>query len=96
MAEEAVEIARGLGDDYVLGDALSELSWSTYLAGDLPAALAMIEEAVALARAAGILTCLRPLSATARRLTAASASWQQPQPTSRRYSRWRERPETTM
>jgi predicted ATPase/class 3 adenylate cyclase/DNA-binding CsgD family transcriptional regulator/tetratricopeptide (TPR) repeat protein len=53
MAEEAVAIARGLGDDHVLGDALCELGWSTYLAGDLPAALAMIEEAVALARAVG-------------------------------------------
>src|ERR1700722_4617138 len=53
MAEEAIAIARGLADDYVAGDALCELCWFTYLAGDLPAALAMIDEAVALARSAG-------------------------------------------
>ena len=53
MAREAIAIARGLADDYVAGDALCELCWFTYLAGDLPAALAMIDEAVALARSAG-------------------------------------------
>ena len=53
MAEEAIAIARGLADDYVAGDALCALCWFTYLAGDLPAALAMIDEAVALARSAG-------------------------------------------
>ena len=53
MAEEAITIARGLGDDFVAGDALCALCWFTFLAGDLPAALTLIDEAVALARSAG-------------------------------------------
>jgi predicted ATPase/class 3 adenylate cyclase/DNA-binding CsgD family transcriptional regulator len=53
MAQEAITIARALGDDYVAGDALCVLCWFTFLAGDLPAALAMVDEAVALARSAG-------------------------------------------
>ncbi len=53
MAEEAITIARGLGDDFVAGDALCALCWFTYMAGDLPAALALVDEAVALARSAG-------------------------------------------
>jgi predicted ATPase/class 3 adenylate cyclase/DNA-binding CsgD family transcriptional regulator/tetratricopeptide (TPR) repeat protein len=40
MAEEAITIARGLADDFVAGDALCALCWFTFLAGDLPAALA--------------------------------------------------------
>ena len=53
MAEEAITIARGLGDDFVACDALCALCWHTFLAGDLPGALARIDEAVALARSAG-------------------------------------------
>jgi predicted ATPase/class 3 adenylate cyclase/DNA-binding CsgD family transcriptional regulator len=53
MAEEAVAIGRGLGDDFVAGDAMCALCWYTFLSGDLPAALALIEEAVALARSSG-------------------------------------------
>jgi non-specific serine/threonine protein kinase len=53
MAEEAIAIGRGLGDDFVAGDALCALCWYTFLSGDLLAALAMVEEAVALARSAG-------------------------------------------
>jgi non-specific serine/threonine protein kinase len=53
MAEEAITIARGLADDFVAGDALCALCWFTFLAGDLPAALTLIDEAVALARSAG-------------------------------------------
>jgi predicted ATPase/class 3 adenylate cyclase/DNA-binding CsgD family transcriptional regulator/tetratricopeptide (TPR) repeat protein len=53
MAQEAITIARAVGDDYVAGDALCVLCWFTFLTGDLPAALAMVEEAVALARSAG-------------------------------------------
>ncbi|MGD0244109.1 MAG: LuxR C-terminal-related transcriptional regulator [Streptosporangiaceae bacterium] len=53
MAEEAVAIGRGLGDDYVAGDALCALCWFTFMSGDLPAALALVEEAVALARSSG-------------------------------------------
>jgi predicted ATPase/class 3 adenylate cyclase/DNA-binding CsgD family transcriptional regulator len=53
MAEEAVAIGRGLGDDYVAGDALCALCWFTFMSGDLAAALALVEEAVALARSSG-------------------------------------------
>jgi predicted ATPase/class 3 adenylate cyclase/DNA-binding CsgD family transcriptional regulator len=52
MAEEAITIARGLADDALAADALAALNWFRYLQGDLPAALAGADEAVALARAA--------------------------------------------
>jgi len=50
---EALQIARGIGDDAVAADALSQLWWLSFEQGDLPAALAQIDEAVRLARAAG-------------------------------------------
>lgn len=53
MVSEALEIARGLADDAVAADALSQLCWLSFEHGDLPAALAQIDEAVRLARAAG-------------------------------------------
>jgi predicted ATPase/DNA-binding CsgD family transcriptional regulator len=53
MADEAIRIARGLADDAVTADALSQLSWFTFHRGDLPAALAQIDEAVGPARRAG-------------------------------------------
>jgi predicted ATPase/class 3 adenylate cyclase/DNA-binding CsgD family transcriptional regulator/tetratricopeptide (TPR) repeat protein len=53
MAEEAITIARALGDDAVAADALGALNWFSFLQGDLPAALARADEAIALARAAG-------------------------------------------
>src|SRR3984957_20087040 len=53
MAEEAIGIARGLADDALAADALAALNWFSYLQGDLPAALAGADDAVALARAAG-------------------------------------------
>jgi predicted ATPase/class 3 adenylate cyclase/DNA-binding CsgD family transcriptional regulator len=53
IAGEAIGIAREIADDAVAADALSQLSWFTFLQGDLPAALAYIEEAVGLARGAG-------------------------------------------
>jgi predicted ATPase/class 3 adenylate cyclase/DNA-binding CsgD family transcriptional regulator len=53
LAGEAITIARGLADDAITADALSELCWFRYGHGDLPAALAQIDEAVALARRAG-------------------------------------------
>ncbi len=53
MAEEAITIARGLADDSLAADALAALNWFSFLQGDLPAALARADEAVALARAAG-------------------------------------------
>jgi predicted ATPase/DNA-binding CsgD family transcriptional regulator/tetratricopeptide (TPR) repeat protein len=53
LAGEAIMIARGLADDAMTADALSELCWFRYEHGDLPAALAQIDEAVALARRAG-------------------------------------------
>jgi non-specific serine/threonine protein kinase len=53
IAGEAIGIARGIADDAVTADALSQLSWFTFLQDDLPAALARIEEAVGLARGAG-------------------------------------------
>ena len=52
MAEEAIAIARSLGDDAVAADALAALNWYSYLVGDVPAALARADDAVALARAA--------------------------------------------
>ena len=53
IAGEAIGIAREIADDAVAADALSQLSWFTFLQGDLPAALAYVEEAVGLARGAG-------------------------------------------
>jgi predicted ATPase/class 3 adenylate cyclase/DNA-binding CsgD family transcriptional regulator len=53
MVSDALEIARGLADDAVAADALSQLCWLSFEHGDLPAALAQIDEAVRLARAAG-------------------------------------------
>jgi predicted ATPase/class 3 adenylate cyclase/DNA-binding CsgD family transcriptional regulator len=53
LAGEAIRIARGLADDAITADALSELCWFRYEHGDLPAALAGIGEAVELARRAG-------------------------------------------
>jgi hypothetical protein len=53
MADEALKIARGLADDAVAADALSQLCWLSFEHGDLPAALAQIDEAVGLARGAG-------------------------------------------
>jgi non-specific serine/threonine protein kinase len=53
MAGEAVKIARGLADDAIAADALSQLCWLSFEHGDLPAALAQIDEAVRLARSAG-------------------------------------------
>ena len=53
MAGEAIRIARGLADDAVTADALSQLSWFGFQHGDLPAALTHISEAAALARTTG-------------------------------------------
>jgi DNA-binding CsgD family transcriptional regulator/tetratricopeptide (TPR) repeat protein len=53
LAGEAFGIARGLADDAVTADALSQLCWFWFEHGDLPAALARIDEAVELAQAAG-------------------------------------------
>ena len=78
-----------------LGDALCELCWFTYLAGDLPAALAMIDEAVALARSAGNPHLLATALSNRAAFKGDAGELARPQPTSRRSSRWRERPETT-
>jgi hypothetical protein len=60
MAEEAITIARGLADDALAADALAALNWFSFLQGDLPAALARADEAVALAKAAaGLRRCHR-------------------------------------
>jgi predicted ATPase/class 3 adenylate cyclase/DNA-binding CsgD family transcriptional regulator len=53
MADEALRIARELGDDAVAADALAQLCWLSFEHGDLPAALARIDDAVGLARTAG-------------------------------------------
>ena len=53
MVGEALKIARGLADDAVAADALSQLCWLSFEHGDLPAALAQIDDAVGLARADG-------------------------------------------
>ncbi len=53
LAGEAITIARGLADDAVTADALSQLCWFRFEHGDLPAALAQIDEAVGLARTTG-------------------------------------------
>ena len=53
LAGEAIRIARGLADDAVAADALSQLCWFRFEHGDLPAALAQIDEAVGLARTTG-------------------------------------------
>jgi hypothetical protein len=50
LAGEAIRIARGLADDAVAADALAQLCWFRFEHGDLPAALAQIDEAVGLAR----------------------------------------------
>jgi predicted ATPase/DNA-binding CsgD family transcriptional regulator len=51
MADEALRIARRLGDDAIAADALAQLCWLSFTRGDLPTALGRIDEAVALARA---------------------------------------------
>ena len=53
LADEAITIARGLADDGIAADALSQLCWFRFEHGNLPAALARIDEAVGLARATG-------------------------------------------
>ncbi len=53
LAGEAIAIARGLADDAITADALSQLCWFRFEQGDLPAALAQIDEAVTLARTTG-------------------------------------------
>jgi predicted ATPase/class 3 adenylate cyclase/DNA-binding CsgD family transcriptional regulator len=50
MAAEAIAIARGIGDDFVACDALCALCWFTFLSGDLPGAVVMVDQAVGLAR----------------------------------------------
>lgn len=50
-ADEAIDIARSVGDDAATADALLWLSRFDYIQGDLPTALARIDEAVGLARA---------------------------------------------
>ena len=50
MADEALRIARDLADDAVAADALAQLCWLSFEHGDLPAALAHIDDAVGLAR----------------------------------------------
>ena len=53
MADEAIRIARGLGDDAIAADALAQLCWFRFEHGDLPAARAQIDEAACLAQATG-------------------------------------------
>jgi len=53
LAGEALRIARGLPDDALAADAVSQLCWFRFERGDLPAALAQIDEAVGLARTTG-------------------------------------------
>jgi predicted ATPase/class 3 adenylate cyclase/DNA-binding CsgD family transcriptional regulator len=53
MVSEALEIARGLADDAIAADALSQLCWLSFEHGDLATALALIDEAVRLSRSAG-------------------------------------------
>jgi predicted ATPase/class 3 adenylate cyclase/DNA-binding CsgD family transcriptional regulator len=53
IANEALRIARDLGDDALAADALSQLCWFRYERGSLPAARAHIDEAVDLARTTG-------------------------------------------
>jgi predicted ATPase/class 3 adenylate cyclase/DNA-binding CsgD family transcriptional regulator len=53
LAGEALRIARGLADDALAADAMSQLCWFSFERGDLPAALAQIDEAVGLARTTG-------------------------------------------
>jgi hypothetical protein len=53
MAGEAITIGRDLADAAVTADALSQMCWFIMERGNLPAALAQIDEAVALARATG-------------------------------------------
>ena len=53
IADEAIGIARGLADDAVTADALSQLCWFRFEHGDLPAARARIDEAVDLAQTTG-------------------------------------------
>jgi len=52
-AEHVLGAARDLADDAVAADALAQLCWLSFEHGDLPAAMAHIDEAVGLARRAG-------------------------------------------
>ena len=53
MADEALRIARDLGDNATAADALAQLCWLSFTRGDLETALGRIDEAVGLARATG-------------------------------------------
>ena len=70
-AEEAISIARDLGDNAVTADGLCQLSWIDYERGNLPTAFAESDEAIALARSAqdpyllaDLLTCRAVLEST--------------------------------
>ncbi len=52
-ADEAITIARGLGDDSIAADALSQFGWFEFKRGGLPGALSHSNEAVRLARTSG-------------------------------------------
>jgi predicted ATPase/class 3 adenylate cyclase/DNA-binding CsgD family transcriptional regulator/tetratricopeptide (TPR) repeat protein len=53
MAEEALSIARAAAEETVAAGALAQLSWSDFAEGDLPGAMAQIDEAISLARKTG-------------------------------------------
>ena len=86
MAEEAITIARGLADDALAADALAALNWFSFLQGDLPAALARADEAVALAAQPEIPPSSSSLSATVRCSKPRPVIWTHPSLTTRRSS----------
>ena len=92
---EAIKIARGLADDAVAADALAQLCWFSFEHGDLPAALAQIDDAVAAGPGSrrSPADCLT-FSAVAQCSRAKPAIWTPPSLTTRKPSPCPARPET--
>ena len=84
LAGEALSIARSLADDAVTADALSQLCWFRFEHGDLPAARAQIDEAVARARATGDPRLITDLLGRRAMSRAKGAIWTPPSLTTRR------------
>ena len=95
MADEALRIARELADDDVAADALAQLCWLSFEHGDLPAALAEIDDAVGLARAAGDPRLMAYILGRRAVFESEAAIWTPPSLTTRKPSPCHGRPETT-
>ena len=87
MADEALRIARDLGDNATAADALAQLCWLSFTRGDLETALGRIDEAVGLARATGDTRLTAYVLGRGRCSRARRATWTPPVLTRRKRSR---------